>query len=466
MNSEGNNNDSVSVLRAWKKKEETIGTGASAREQFDLERRSRCRAMMTVLDPHDSMLVDCPLAHEVAILKIFLANMGGWRGISSQLVLYGLPAKGGLSQASKFLVLGIVVCFAFTCLRKFWDWLCVNLNDVVEGWWAVAQPGGVHLSVIFLRTIVEWQEYKVVFDSSEKRVRGVDLKHDFAFVVFILDGCICCFGWGNVLVCHFLMTFILRPPMNGFLESQEFSDPRDADEARYHLNGRDLDGSRIIVEFARRGPQGAGGSREYLGRGLPPGTGRCFNCGNDGHWARDCKAGDWKNKCYRCGERGHIERNCRNSPRSPRRHERSLSRSPSSPRPRGRGRSRSLSYSRSRSHSRSPRLQRNGRSGAQTERRQRNRSPSYSRSPRDSGSPQRGRGHSPQHRDRGSPVSLRRVSPGRSISPEGNGQRNATVRQDAASQSPNPVRYSDDISPSKKGSYPIRESPVASPSPA
>lgn len=32
---------------------------------------------------------------------------------------------------------------------------------------------------------------------------------------------------------------------------QEFKDPRDADDARYSLDGRDFDGSRIIVEFAR-----------------------------------------------------------------------------------------------------------------------------------------------------------------------------------------------------------------------
>ena len=32
---------------------------------------------------------------------------------------------------------------------------------------------------------------------------------------------------------------------------QEFSDHRDADEARYQLDGKDVDGSRIVVEFAK-----------------------------------------------------------------------------------------------------------------------------------------------------------------------------------------------------------------------
>lgn len=32
---------------------------------------------------------------------------------------------------------------------------------------------------------------------------------------------------------------------------QEFSDPRDADDARHYLDGRDFDGSRITVEFSR-----------------------------------------------------------------------------------------------------------------------------------------------------------------------------------------------------------------------
>jgi len=237
------------------------------------------------------------------------------------------------------------------------------------------------------------------------RVRDVDLKHDFAFI--------------------------------------EFSDPRDADEARYYLNGRDLDGSRIVVEFARGGPRGAGRTREYLGRGPPPGSGRCFNCGNDGHWARDCKAGDWKNKCYRCGERGHIERNCQNSPKSTRR-ERSISRSRSRSLSHRRGRSRSGSYnSRSRSYSRSPRSPRtDGRSAVQEERRSRSRS--YSHSPRrarrqspEIDSPRRARRQSPEI---DSPRRARRQSPeidsprrARRQSPEIDGRRSSSHSADNAS---------------------------------
>ncbi|OMJ84962.1 hypothetical protein SteCoe_13793 [Stentor coeruleus] len=98
------------------------------------------------------------------------------------------------------------------------------------------------------------------------RIRDLEIKHDYAFI--------------------------------------EYSDPRDAEDAIYHMDNRNFDDSRIIVEYAgirrerRKGP-----STEDL----------CYNCHNPGHWANECKEEDCRGKCYRCGASGHIKRDCKAS---------------------------------------------------------------------------------------------------------------------------------------------------------
>ncbi|CAG8607026.1 8995_t:CDS:2, partial [Paraglomus occultum] len=71
----------------------------------------------------------------------------------------------------------------------------------------------------------------------------------------------------------------------------EIIDPRDADDAVKQLNGYELDGARIAVEWSRR----SGG----------PGSG-CFLCSGQGHWARECPEAREKGmdvrsgRCFRC----------------------------------------------------------------------------------------------------------------------------------------------------------------------
>ncbi|KAL3123009.1 hypothetical protein niasHT_006409 [Heterodera trifolii] len=53
----------------------------------------------------------------------------------------------------------------------------------------------------------------------------------------------------------------------------EFDDSRDADDAVYDLNGRELLGERVIVELSRRGPRGGGGGGGAGGGGGGGGAG-------------------------------------------------------------------------------------------------------------------------------------------------------------------------------------------------
>lgn len=52
---------------------------------------------------------------------------------------------------------------------------------------------------------------------------------------------------------------------------QEFDDNRDADDAVYDLNGKELAGERVTLEFSKRGPRQARGGYDRFDRyGGPP----------------------------------------------------------------------------------------------------------------------------------------------------------------------------------------------------
>ncbi|KAI8519987.1 Serine/arginine-rich splicing factor 6 [Branchiostoma belcheri] len=61
----------------------------------------------------------------------------------------------------------------------------------------------------------------------------------------------------------------------------EFDDPRDADDAVYELNGKELCGERVSVEHARGIPRGSGGRFMYPPPGRDSGRGSGGGRGSD-----------------------------------------------------------------------------------------------------------------------------------------------------------------------------------------
>ncbi|KAF3529975.1 hypothetical protein DY000_02036458 [Brassica cretica] len=54
--------------------------------------------------------------------------------------------------------------------------------------------------------------------------------------------------------------------------------------------------------------------KEASSRGRSGRGGSCYNCGDAGHLAKDCRDGGERGACYTCGDTGHLARDCVQKP--------------------------------------------------------------------------------------------------------------------------------------------------------